>query len=149
MSELPCCNCRRWGSEGSSYVVDGQEKSRQFGCCTVTFKAENPTVSRTNVTRMSLSLRLGLVGRRQQHRIIYYFLCSQNKEEKSTKKVHEVSCPGTVRAEDDVCREVFSCARRYATESRRNGRVSKLEMTLNLYGKGEEWYPLRHGGNAC
>ena len=70
-------------------------------------------------------------------------------EEKSTKKVHEVSCPGMGRGEDDVCREVFSCARRYATVSRRNGRVSKLGMAFNLNGKGEEWYPLRHVSNAC
>ena len=44
VSELHCCNCGRWGSEGSSYVVDGQEKSRRLGCFTVTCTAENPAV---------------------------------------------------------------------------------------------------------
>ena len=44
VSELQCCNWGRWGSEGLSYVVDGQEQSRCLGCCTVTSTAENPAV---------------------------------------------------------------------------------------------------------
>ena len=44
VSELQCCNCGRWGSEGSSYVVDGQEQSRRLDCCTVTSTADNPAV---------------------------------------------------------------------------------------------------------
>ena len=44
VSELQCCNGGRWGSEGSSYVVDGLEQSRRLGCCTVTSTAENPAV---------------------------------------------------------------------------------------------------------
>ena len=44
VSELQCCNCGRWGSEGSSYVVDGQEQSRRRGCCTVTSTGDNPAV---------------------------------------------------------------------------------------------------------
>ena len=44
VSELRCCNCGPWGSEGSSYVVDGQEQSRRLGFCKVTSTAENPAV---------------------------------------------------------------------------------------------------------
>ena len=44
VSELRFCNCGRWGSEGLSYVVDGQEQTRRLGCCTVTSTAENPAV---------------------------------------------------------------------------------------------------------
>ena len=44
VSELQCCSCGRWGIEGSSYVVNGQEQSRRRGCCTATSTAENPAV---------------------------------------------------------------------------------------------------------
>ena len=44
VSELRCCNCGRWGSDGSSYVVEGQGQNRRLGCRTATYTAENPAI---------------------------------------------------------------------------------------------------------
>ena len=61
---------------------------------------------------------------------LFDILCYLDTQGKSTKMVHEASCPGVGQVGDNACREGSLCARWYATESLGKYLVSKLEKAM-------------------